>query len=212
MWTGNCDSNMSIQSALMKARTLYVAKYKEAWRAYRSQHNPSSPEVQLILNRSGVAEAYRIWRVDMASYVDKQLAPVDFSEGALPLCCEAKLSVARRPANSLSMNLRHAAALALVGWYLIVGPNPMGGCIGCTHSSPGWVWGVYSNASDCQRVQKKLTAMFVENQKHPESKWQEILGSGCDSSDDPMFKAKGLQLKFLSPSEKNAIITTGVSD
>jgi hypothetical protein len=110
------------------------------------------------------------------------------------------------------MTLCHVAALALVGWYLIVGPNPMGGCIGCEHSSPGWVWGVYPNASDCQRVQKKLKATFVENQKHPKSKWHEILGSGCDSSDDPMFKAKGLQLKFLSPSEKNAIITTGVFD
>ena len=31
----------------------------------------------------------------------------------------AKLSVARGSANSMSMNLRHAAALALVGWYLM---------------------------------------------------------------------------------------------
>jgi hypothetical protein len=81
---GNCDSNISLQGALMEARTLYVTKYKEAWRAYRSQHNPSSPEVQLVLNRSGVAEAYRIWRVDMASYVNKQLQPVETAYSELP--------------------------------------------------------------------------------------------------------------------------------
>jgi hypothetical protein len=32
------------------------------------------------------------------------------------------LSVARLSANSMSMNLRHAAALAIVGWYLMIPP------------------------------------------------------------------------------------------
>src|SRR5271155_5503786 len=40
--------------------------------------------------------------------------------GQQPL--NAHLSVARRSANTMSMNLRHAAALALVGWYLMVPP------------------------------------------------------------------------------------------
>lgn len=88
----------------------------------------------------------------------------------------------------------------------------MGGCIGCVHSSLADVWGIYPTAPDCQRVQKDLTARFVENQKHPKSKWQQFLGSRCDSSDDQMFKAKGLQFKFLSPSEETAILTTGIPD
>jgi hypothetical protein len=107
------------------------------------------------------------------------------------------------------MNLRHAAALALVGWYLTVSVNPMGGCLGCIHCSPSSVWGVYPDASVCRRVQKKLEARFVENQKHPKSKWQQFSGTRCDSSDDQMFKAK---LKFLSSSEKTAILTTGIPD
>jgi hypothetical protein len=107
---------------------------------------------------------------------------------------------------------RHAAALALVGWYLTVAGNPMGGCIGCIHSSPASVWGVYPDASVCRRVQKKLETRFVENQKHPKSKWQQFLGTRCDSSDDQMFKAKGSQLKFLSSSEKTVILTTGIPD
>jgi len=111
-----------------------------------------------------------------------------------------------------TMKSRHAAALVLVGWYLTVFVDPLGGCIGCIHSSPAGVWGNYADASVCRRVQNKLTTRFVENQKHPKSKWQQILGSRCDSSDDQTFKAKGLQLKFLSPSEKTAILTTGVPD
>jgi len=39
------------------------------------------------------------------------------------------LSVARRSANSLSMNLRHAAALALIGWYLMVPPPRLAACV-----------------------------------------------------------------------------------
>src|SRR5258705_10022067 len=105
------------------------------------------------------------------------------------------------------MKLRHAAALALVGWYLTVHSNPMGGCIGCeprrtTDPTVIDVWGIYPNASDCQRVQKKLTAIFVENEKHPTTEYQVYQGTRCDASDDQMFKTKGSQLKFLSPSEK----------
>lgn len=108
---------------------------------------------------------------------------------------------------------RHAAALALVVWYLTAFVDPMGGCIGCTQSpQPGGVWGIYSNTSVCLRVQKKLMALLAENQKHPKSKWQVTMRISCDSSDDQMFQAKGLQPKFLSPAEKNAIIKIGVPD
>jgi hypothetical protein len=110
------------------------------------------------------------------------------------------------------MKAHHAAALALVVWYLTVYVDPMGGCIGCTHPDPAGVWGVYPNASDCQRVQKKLTAMFVENKKHPKTEYQVYQGTRCDVSDDQKFNTKGLGLKLLSPSEKTAIIKTGIPD
>ena len=112
------------------------------------------------------------------------------------------------------MTPRHAAALALVGWYLTVYGITLGGCLGCeTRRTTGPaivdVWGVYPNATDCQRVQKKLMTRLGENQKHPKSEYLVLWGARCDPSDDQMFKAKGLQLKSLSPAEKNAIITTG---
>jgi hypothetical protein len=52
----------------------------------------------------------------------------------------------------------------------------------------------------------------MENKKHPKTEYQVYQGTRCDASDDQVFKAKGLQLKVLSPSEKKAIITTGVPD
>ena len=52
----------------------------------------------------------------------------------------------------------------------------------------------------------------MENQKHPQSKWQQFLGTRCDWSDDQIFKAKESKLKFLSSSEKTAILTIGIPD
>jgi hypothetical protein len=114
------------------------------------------------------------------------------------------------------MKLRHAAALALVGWYLTVYVNPMGGCIGCEKRQTGPatidVWGVYANASDCAVEQKKITTVFAENEKHPKTEYQVYRGTRCEASNDQVFKTKGSQLKFLSPSEKNDIIKTGIPD
>ena len=112
------------------------------------------------------------------------------------------------------MIIRHAAALALVVWYLTVHVNPMGGCLGCNQRGPEIVdvWGVYPNATDCDRVQKKLTARFVENTKHPakEYQYQVYEGTNCNASDEPRFPGKGAQLKFLSPSEKTVILKIGI--
>ena len=112
-----------------------------------------------------------------------------------------------------AMKPRHAAVLVLVGWYLTLSVNPMGGCLGCNMRQTGPaiidVWGVYPDASVCQRVQKKLMARFAENQKHPKSEYLVLWSPRCDPSDDQMFKR--LQPKFLSLSEKNAIVTTGAA-
>jgi hypothetical protein len=111
------------------------------------------------------------------------------------------------------MKLRHAAAL--VRWYLTVHSNPMGGCLGCNARQTGPaiidVWGAYSNASDCAVEQKQITAIFAENERYPKTEYQVHWGTRCDASDDQMFKTKGSQLKFLSPTEKNSIIKTGIA-
>jgi hypothetical protein len=60
----------------------------------------------------------------------RQFKPVPASSGADALMSramgcfvvEAKLSGAGRSGNSMSMNLQHAAALLLVGWYLMMPP------------------------------------------------------------------------------------------
>ena len=79
------------------------------------------------------------------------IAGADTSGGALPLCRGAKLSVARGSGNSLLMNLRHAAALALVGWYLMVPPSKR-------NDAPLSEWTVslsYASAEACQSAQNK---------------------------------------------------------
>jgi hypothetical protein len=114
------------------------------------------------------------------------------------------------------MRFRHAAALVLVVWYLTVPSIEMGHCLGCNPGPAGPeivdVWGVYPNATDCDRVQKKLAARFVENRKHPakEYQYQIYRGTSCNASDEPMFPKKGSQFKFLSPSEKTVILKTGI--
>jgi len=115
------------------------------------------------------------------------------------------------------MKPRHAAALALVGWYLTVSVVPVGGCLGCERRPAGPVtvdvWAVYPNAADCEAARRKMMALFADNEKHPEKyrkgEWVVTRGAGCDPTNDQMFKAKGVQLRFLSPSEKNEVLRTG---
>jgi hypothetical protein len=56
-------------------------------------------------------------------------------------------------ANSTSMNLRHAAALALVGWYLMVAPSRPQRAVFNTHAPLSqWEWrGSFDTAGDCMR-------------------------------------------------------------
>jgi hypothetical protein len=96
------------------------------------------------------------------------------------------------------MNLRHAAALALVGWYLMIPPKA---CVGhlCKCRKPGdgcyiteqdaplvrWQkWKLYSSGTECESAQ---TARVVEN--YWNYRGGNIYGR-CIESDDPRLKEK----------------------
>jgi hypothetical protein len=63
------------------------------------------------------------------------------------------------------MNLRHAAALALVGWYLMVPPST-GGKLDTKAPLPQWInEGAFDRADDCEsRVQMERCQMQVPEQ------------------------------------------------
>jgi hypothetical protein len=99
------------------------------------------------------------------------------------------LSVALRPANSLPMKPRHAAALALASWYLMVLPQDIAG--GHFRSVPlGSEWkhqGTFDTEFECKREIEKGCGTINQN--------GEIIGrvgplcySRCISSDDPRLK------------------------
>jgi hypothetical protein len=105
------------------------------------------------------------------------------------------------------MNLRHTAALALVGWYLIVF-SETGRCIGCeTGPAITDVWGIYADASDCEVEERKVQALLSESEKHPKGTYVVYRATYCGASDE--WKRKGVQLRFLSLSEKHDMITNG---
>jgi hypothetical protein len=70
----------------------------------------------------------------------------------------ADLSLALLSANSLSMNPRHAAALALVGWYLMVPPGSMEGGFGDA-KAPLSRWQIafsFEDAGVCEAVRNRM--------------------------------------------------------
>jgi hypothetical protein len=86
----------------------------------------------------------------------------------------------------LSMNLRHAAALALVGWYMLIPPTsrdyPMGNV-----NAPLTEWvrrpTIYRNKEECEHVLDRQTrlrnAQNRQTQVRFRRQWQ------CVASDDP---------------------------
>ena len=67
-------------------------------------------------------------------------------------------------ANSMSMNLRHAAALALVGWYLMIPPT-RGAPAEILYHAPISLWEVsdqYDSKVECQNSLKEI----VKNAQH----------------------------------------------
>jgi hypothetical protein len=132
-----------------------------------------------------------------------------------------KLSVARRFANSTSMNLRHAAAFALVGWYLMA--PPLGNDLKSRTGAPLYEWqstAVSSDDSDepgtphepfltlveCEAQKAALKQGYLdESKKNPSEKmflrFSENAGDAqCVKSDDPRLMPPELQ-KLLKESK-----------
>jgi hypothetical protein len=80
------------------------------------------------------------------------------------------------------MKTRHAAALALVGWYLMAP-------LSLQTNLPISEWnhiGSYDKATDCEDGRVAL----AEKNKHDPQKYRLILLSECIASDDPRLKEK----------------------
>ncbi len=85
------------------------------------------------------------------------------------------------------MNLRHAAALALVGWYLMVPPEPPPDGMS-DPSTPLSRWhtiGSFDCAQACERI--RAAAIEKEPRKLRRAAEQNAL---CIASDDPRLKEK----------------------
>ena len=109
------------------------------------------------------------------------------------------LSVARRSANSMSMNPRHAAALALVGWYLMT-PNPIsdpklsGYPNLAAHLYEWQIYESFDTAKACQAEKEKLTDKWMPEVNQSKTKQQKekaflwMTSPVCIATDDPRLK------------------------
>jgi hypothetical protein len=89
------------------------------------------------------------------------------------------------------MKVRHAVALALVGWYLMMPPPPPPGDHTTPQETPLYLWRTYSsfdNAKDCEEARSKM----VNKPPTPSAAEGEALylNIRCIASDDPRLKPK----------------------
>ena len=87
------------------------------------------------------------------------------------------------------MNLRHAAALALVGWYLLVPPHGPNGRWDPRAPLSKWVMdGSYDTAKECDaRYHRDLDLALDMKRKHlsPPDIFDEVRAEECIAADDP---------------------------
>jgi hypothetical protein len=96
------------------------------------------------------------------------------------------------------MKPRHAAALALVGWYLIIYPEvECASWITCT--TQFFVWETNKSLSDCNTETKKVEALLAEHAKRCRGQYIGQFGTMCLDTDDRRSKAP---MRFMTPSEK----------
>ncbi len=97
----------------------------------------------------------------------------------------------------MSMKFHHAAALALVGWYLMI--PPWSGPGRFDDKAPMRDWrqvGTYDSASECERDRNETADALLKNKdKGPDPETNNYNGtlysSGrCVSTDDPRLKEK----------------------
>jgi hypothetical protein len=86
------------------------------------------------------------------------------------------------------MNFRHATALALVGWYLMV---PPGHNKAVDTNAPLSRWAMFlsfDTAKECERAGDKLRAMFRDSPEFKSQGQQLSEAVVCVASDDPRLK------------------------
>jgi hypothetical protein len=98
----------------------------------------------------------------------------------------------------MSMNLRHAAALALVGWYLMLPPVTSGHRVNAEAPLGQWERssGTYDVLGECHGAIAKLRQVhtplrMVDDKIHtPEVLARQFASAKCIASDDPRLKEK----------------------
>jgi len=97
----------------------------------------------------------------------------------------------------MSMNPRHAAALALVGWYLMVPPHPTATTLDSDAPLPKWrVYEVFDTAVACNTARAseeqdwKSKADADPNNAVTKFLVKSWLASQCIAADDPRLKEK----------------------
>jgi len=103
------------------------------------------------------------------------------------------------------MKLRCTAALALVGWYLMIFPANVERGPGGPTGTAAYVWGLYPNSSDCNVERTHVAALLAERQKHPQGGYLAQWATTCVATDDHRLKGADSRLIFMSASEKDAI-------
>jgi hypothetical protein len=97
------------------------------------------------------------------------------------------------------MKLRHAAALALVGWYLMLPPVTSGHRVNAEAPLSQWERssGTYDVVGECQGAIAKLRhvrtplRLMVDDKIHtPEVLARQFASATCIASDDPRLKRK----------------------
>jgi hypothetical protein len=86
------------------------------------------------------------------------------------------------------MNLRHVAALSLMGWLLVLSAPGSGGQGNDTSAPPGFRFKtVYSSREECEKVKSQLINLHPPNPKDPIEEQRKLEGEKtglCVANDD----------------------------
>jgi hypothetical protein len=93
------------------------------------------------------------------------------------------------------VKLRHAAALALVGWYLMAAPPMLnkGGSSGPDLGAPLSKWTIeesFDTAKECEAADEKLKTRFLDARPQTLAGIEWAQGISCIATDDPRLKGK----------------------
>ena len=88
------------------------------------------------------------------------------------------------------MNSRHAATLALLGWYLMIGPPTDKAGVRNT-SAPLSQWELFEGYDTAEECRNNKVAMFTKaREKGDKANERLMLDAKCVASDDPRLKPK----------------------